>query len=170
MDPPKPCSGSSGQAIWNNQLRAYCISIALRSGRNYNLVRSPQGTALDLQPSQGGAATKAQGILLYTFVSHGTGIDSDFIFATPIGGTGPGEKILKPPLLRFSVTERDVYGIKILYSGYDPVKQSRVAASGPYTITQFITPQYVLNDLIYVLKIGPDKVDINVDGRTFAGP
>ena len=80
------------------------------------------------------------------------------------------EKVRLPPLLRFSVVSRTVYGITISYLGYDPVHQSRVAKSGGFNITQYITPQYVPGDTLYVTNVAGTLQDLNVDARTFAGP
>lgn len=94
-----------------------------------------------------------------------------YVFAAPSGG-GSSVYILLPPLLRFTVSSRSIPGgPTISYSSYSASAQSRVANNGiTSAVTQYITPMYIAGDSIYVSSAGGILYDMNVDGRTFAGP
>jgi hypothetical protein len=82
MNPPKPCSGISPQAQWNNQLRAFCISIKLLRHAGYNLLESPNGCAFDL-PNQPGGKSAPISVSLYYFKSD----QKDYVVANPKAAT-----------------------------------------------------------------------------------
>lgn len=178
-------------AAWCNQLLAFCISLRLRGGPNYNLIPSPQGVALDIRaPGRGGSAPAA-GEQQYIFQAHGnpgnpdtSGVfpvnsDADYILCNPIGG-GDQVKILKPHLLRFSIASRNVQGQIISYTKYDTQGQSRMASNSFASVQQIITPQYALGDEIWAVSVswvpptgGPAikvLIENNRGGRVFAGP
>lgn len=115
------------------------------------------GPVVDLSVSGGSIVETA-------FQSFGFGGDYNYITCT--GGT----KVRLPPLLRFSVVSRTAYGVTITYHAYNPTQQSRVATSGGFNITQYITPQYLPGDIIYYSPASGVLQDLNVDGRVFAGP
>ena len=182
MNPPKPCSGSSPQSSWNNQLLAFAISIQLRSGPDYNLIRSSKGVALDIQ-KRGGLGTPGNTYEQFIFISHGVaGSDNeDYIScAPPNAAPGTGAVwILKPPLCFFSITNRTARGTPITYSGWDDVAQSRVATNPFGTVTEFITPSYSPGDIIWATSVsfddGSDDPPVTTlmsveDPRTFCAP
>lgn len=165
-------------AAWCNQLLNYVQSLRILPGRGYNLHPYPKGVALDFA-TPGSPSTPGQSIDEYQFVSHGLDNspgggtnDTDYIFAVPVGSdpSVTPVKILKPYLLRFSIKFRDVGGQHLVYSGWDPIAQSRVATNLKGSVTQFIVPMYAPGDLLLVSKVGKDLRDLNADDRTFGAP
>jgi hypothetical protein len=103
---------------------------------------------------------------VYIVTAHGTGADTDYVFAHP-SPTGSAVKILKPPLIRFSVATRN----GVSYSTYSATDQTRIASAGGTVLTQYITPKYIAGDSIYVMSLADGtKIDMNADNRTFAAP
>lgn len=107
----------------------------------------------------------ASGIFLYEVDSHGTGSDTDYVWAHLASG-GSSVKVLKPPLIQFSITTRN----GVSYDTYNSTDQTRAAHNAGVTVTQYITPKYVAGDLIHVATIGSTLCDLNADARTFAAP
>ena len=173
MSWPNPLSGTSLFTSWLNRLLDACRANDLLDGYGYKVKRTSRGKILEIVPGVGGGTATAS-ITPLVFVSgdlHGSptthlwgfGSDNDCF-------TCAGQKVHAPPLLRFSVAARTAYGASFTYDTYDAVHQSRLAHNGAYSVTQYITPQYVVGDLIYVMDDGGVLQDMNVDGRVFAGP
>lgn len=178
MNPPKPCTGTGAMANWLNQLRAFCISIRPKSAPGYRLIPRPDGMTFQFDIHGGGAPPASGTLLSLKFEAFGFGGDPaniDFI-------TCSGKQVLLPPNLRFSVTHRMPYGIRVDYSLYtvttSPPSQSRIAKMAGVNITQYITEQYQVGDTIYCMKVADGQpgsgsgflVDLNLAARVFAGP
>lgn len=98
-----------------------------------------------------------------SFSAWGFGGNNDYI-------TCSGQQVRLPPLLRFSLSSRTIFGVTISYSSYSTTNQSRIATVGANSITQVVTPGYASGDKVYVVNVAGVLQDLNVEGRTFAGP
>lgn len=182
INPPKPVSGMSPMAAWCNQLLRFCIANRLRSGRNYNLIRSTDGVALDLPNQPGGAGKGGSSLEQYIFVSHPAAGDAhqDYISCTPANDpNGSPVWILKPDLLWFSIKTRTARKQTLTYSNWDGDAQSRLATNPVGSVTQFITPVYAPGDLIWAMSAtfyppaGAPSITTLVEvqsNRSFAAP
>jgi hypothetical protein len=122
-------------------------------------ITNPTGPVVDL------SVPAVAGLQQLAFVSFGFGGSNDYITCTG------GVQVRLPPLLRFSVGSRTAYGgVAITYTGYNSGQQSRVATASGTPVTQYITPQYLVGDLVYVASVAGVLQDLNVDGRVFSGP
>jgi hypothetical protein len=140
-------SGSGGGGV--TQITSVDRTVTITPGTGF-------GPVVDLSVNAGA-------IVELTFQGIGFGGNNDFI-------TCSGLRVRMPPCLRFSEAHRVVDGIAINYSAYSTAQQSRVATSGGFDVTQYITRQYAPGDIIYAASVGGVLQDLNVDARVFAGP
>lgn len=159
------------------RINALLKMIAVSSKSNGPLIMSDGNAVLPVAGTpQSGGGTPGSGTTLaeFKFVT----MNADDMDCHTWDGTTEGTsvvKVMKPSLLKWSQpSPRVVQGVSIAYSSYSTGNQSRVATNTGGSITQVITPQYVSGDVIIAAKItlagSPTWVDVNNDGRTFAGP
>ncbi len=170
-DYPNPVTGTSREAAWQNRVRSAGVANRLLDGPNYRVKQLTTGKIIEWDQA-GGAG---ESVTLYRFKSMGL----NHINCRTWDGTTEGSSdvfIAKPFKLRFSITTETIRGTTFTYTGFDTTNQSRIATGGGNQETQFITPMYLVNDLIYAMSAttlvtfagGPvSSVDLNADGRAF---
>lgn len=166
---PGGVTGLSPQSSWCTRVDEALKQLEVKPGVGYRTKKYRWGTILEID-QHGGSGKGGISITRYSFQSHGVGADTDYILCTPADDpTATPVKVLKPYLLRFSITSRN----GVTYANFDPVGQTRQATNANGSVTQYITPIYFLGDIIYA-STSTDKpvslVDLNLDARVFAAP
>lgn len=184
MNLPNPPSTSHvGLDLWLARLHDAVRGMWLRNTPDLLLERTPQGTLVRLARQKSGIKAG-----LYRFKS----MTSEYLVCRSFNGTTEGTtdvNIAKTPKLRGTVLTETLRGVVVNYTAYDfsLAAQTRVATqagTGGITETQYITPPYLVNDLIYAIPAttlvstpptGTPPVaqpvgllDLNIDAREWA--
>lgn len=197
MNAPDELRDGSRAAGWLNKLLAFVKMTRLVEGVGYRLIQTTRGTALEIQPGKGGSAPSTGAVQMRV-----TAINADTLSCVRWSQSVAGgslnlnppqetmdaiavELVAKPWRLRKTpfdgktVTiplEYQPLSIRVSYT-YDPNFSTSRRASIVGTPTferQYVTPRYVVGDVIYVSEAdstgvdGVTKLDVNADGRGWA--
>lgn len=171
MQPPGEPNYNTPANAWLRRILRFCISIRLRPGRNYRVNYTPTGTFLDIDDSVAGGRAS-----LYRVVS----MQGDHLVCRSWNGTTPGTvdvNIAKPDKLRHSIATETLRTVVVNYSSYSTANQTRLATGGSSSETQYVTPPYLVNDLIWAINATTtvsvtgtplSLLDLNISARAWA--
>lgn len=145
MTDPGPVNTSGAGGSWLNRLRLLVVSCRILPGLGYRVKQiTSGGTILEIISEARG------GVGLYRYKS----MQGDYLICRSWDGTNEGTvdvNIAKPDKLRASVATETLRGTVMTYSAYDNSLngQTRHATDGTNPETQYVTPPYDSNCLIW---------------------
>lgn len=175
MQPPNELRDPSPVAGWSNKLLAYIKTLRLVEGVGYKLTRTARGTSLVIEKSSSQSSDPGT-IEQWKFKE----MRDDKLLCVQWDGTNEGlaSEIWKPYKLRKTpfhgqtityTLERSPGTLAVTYSYSSATKRTATSAAG--TETQYVTPQYKVDDVIYAVRcpqLDNDYIDLNLDGRAWA--
>lgn len=184
MKLPNPLSGTNPLVGWLNSLRNFAASCRLKSGVDYRVEQTTDGTVLRFYGGNGGGST----IKMYRLIEE----KANHIVCHTWDGTAEGSDsvlIAKPYKLRNSITSALIAGETIDYTyvtSGSTAYHTRDADDGTNVETQVVIPYFLpkttspaySGDLIYAADVSHTgvtvddveltKIDINADARAWA--
>lgn len=160
MNCPGPVTGNAPWAVFLNRLREFALSLVLRSGVNYRVRRTANGTFLDIDPQGGGGAGVAEYRVKQVF--------GDYLSCVTWDGTTEGTtfiSIAKQFLLRESLptprTELNIIYNLTYSAGPDASNRYRkkTRATDGIVETQLVSPAWAIDDVVYAISTPTSVLD-----------
>lgn len=178
MNDPGPTNTSAAGGSWLNRLRLLALSCRICPGVGYRIKQQTDaGTVLEIIPGSPGITAT-----LYRFKS----MQGDYLVCRSWDGTNEGTtdvNIAKAYKHRHSIITETLRGVAVTYSAWSLTGQTRNATDGTNPETQYMTPPFNVNDLVWAIPAttlvnitaGSPPVttavallDLNIDGRAWA--